>query len=1030
MKLFLKILAGVVIFFIVLLVGLNLYFTDDRLKSMILPEVRETVGTEVEVDRMSLTFFRTFPQFGVELNNFRLPDPNGDTVAQLDELLVGIELFPLLRDEISISQLHLNQPVLNYYVFEDSTTNIDFLLDLAGEEEEPAEEGYAIAIPRFTINSASVNYQDEAGNMSITMAGLDADISLQFADLIESTIDAQLDSLSAVVDSVTYLENLSLSLNQESTIDLENETLTLTEGVLSIRGLGLNLSGTVSDWSSEAPALDLQFTSNSENFGELLRLAPPEYDEQLEGLETRGALVLEGSVAGTYTEENLPDFELVVNVSDGYLQNPDLPDSIEDINMSLTINNELATLSEFNARAAQNTLSATGTVEQPLEEDAVFSIEFDGDMDLATVSRFYPIEEFGIQQMSGLLAADMTANGRIDLPEEASFSGNFNLSDGSLQYEEVSQPIEQINARIQASDDRIEIDESGFQAASNRFNMNGTVNNPLDEDQRSVDLSANLSFDLATIKEFYPIDEDTLELRGQFNANVVLRGQADMDQIEQLLQQSTFELQDGYIDHELVGKPLEDITLVAEANGSRLSISNARFTTGQNSLAMNGTVSNYLSDEPLFDLTFDGNAVFNDISAYYSLEPWIQELTGDAVMNLNARGSAGDPEQIALNGSLEVTDVNAVGDSLPLPVTELQGVLNITPETMELEQFSMNFGSSDIGLEGEVQNYMGFLEENHTSTSTMPSVTGSYQSRLLDMDEMIDWDEETDPNEPVPIELPSITSEVTAEIEELMIFGIPITNINGSGRTTPDQIIMDEASAEMFDGSASGTMEWNVPQPDRTNMLFEGNIDGVTAEAFFRDTGFLGPESRFHEFVSGEFSTEISYYTEMDETITPDLATTEADGNFGMTRARLRGHPIQEQIADFLNVDEVRNLALDEWNATFTIADTVLTFEDFRLTSENIGIELEGTQHMINDGINFKATLLLPEQFKGAIGSVISNRAADALQRDDGTLAVPVRITGTSSDPTVRPDSDVIEDIIRDVLQDEAGNALERLFGG
>ncbi|CAN5272727.1 AsmA-like C-terminal region-containing protein [soil metagenome] len=1030
MKLFLKILAGILLFFIILIIGLNLYFTDERLKSMILPEVRETVGTDVQVDRMSLTFFRTFPRFGVELSDFILPDPDGDPVVTFEELLVGIELFPLLRDEVSISQLRMIRPELTYRVFEDGSTNIDFLLDLADEEAEPEEDGYAITISRFTIQNGFINYRDDAENTIVTMAGLDASISLRFDDLIESVVDADLASLSASVNDTTYIDNLALSLNQTSTIDLENELLTITEGELSIRGLGLNLSGTVSDWGAEAPVLNLQFASSSENFGELLRLAPPEYDDQLAGLETRGALVLEGSVSGSFTEDDLPAFDLIVNVSDGYLQNPDLPDAIEDINISLTINNELATLSEFRARAAENTVTASGTVERPLDDDAVFSIAFDGDVDLATVSRFYPIDELGVQDMSGLLAADMTANGRIDLPEEASFSGNFTLTNGSLQYIDVPRPIEQINAIVQASHEQVIIEESGFRAADNLFTMSGSVTNPLDENNRNVDLSAVLNFDLATIKEFYPIDEDTLALRGQFDANIVLRGVADPERMEELLQRSTFQLQDGYIAHQSLGQPLEDITLEAEATGTRLSINTGRFTSGQNSLAMRGSISNYLSEEPLFDLTFDGNAVLSDISEYYPLEPWIQELTGDAVLSLNARGQAGDPQQIALNGSLEVSNVNAVGDSIPLPVTDLNGKLNITPEVMTLEDFVMNFGSSDIELEGRVANYLGFLEENHSNTSTMPSITGTYRSRLLDLDEMIDWDEEADPNEPIPIELPSMTSQVTAQIERLIIFGISITDISGSGRITPDQIIMDEATATLFEGTATGTMEWNVPSSDRTNISFEGSLNGLMAEAFFRDTGFLGANSRFHEYISGEFNTDISYYTEMDETVTPDLTTTNAEGTFGMTRARMRGHPIQEQIADFINVDELRNLALDEWTATYTIQDSVLTFQDFSLTSDNIGLELEGTQNMITDRVNFRATMLLPSQFRRGIASVISDRAVDVLQREDGIIVVPIRITGTATDPQIRQDTELIEEIIRDAVRDGAENVLRRLFRG
>ncbi|MEX2363228.1 MAG: AsmA-like C-terminal region-containing protein [Balneolaceae bacterium] len=1029
MKLFLKILAGVLIFFTVALIALNLYFTDERLKSMILPEVREAVGTEVQVENMSLTFFKTFPRLGVELTEFVLPDPNGEEVVTLEELLVGIELFPLMRDEISISELILNQPVLNYRIFEDNTTNIDFLLALAGSPEEPAEDesGYSIAIPNFTIQSATINYRDEAGDMQIMMSDLNADISLQFAELIESRIEADLGSLNAVVEGENYVENLSLSLNQTSTIDLEREIIEITEGIFSIRGLALNLNGSVSSWSSEAPVLDLSFSSNSENFGELLRLAPPEFDEYLTDLETRGALVLEGSVSGSYTKDQLPEFDVVLTVNDGYLKNPELPDAIENIQIQLSANNDLVTIQEFQAIAAENLISGSGTVERPLEEDGVFSVKLNGDVDLATVSRFYPIEEFDIRELRGLLTTNMEANGSLENPEEASFSGNFTLSDGMLQYAGVSQAIEGINANVVASQDLITIKSAEFKASSNTFSMSGLVRNPLKEDSRTVDLTSNLNFDLATIKDFYPINEDTLKLRGKLVANVVLRGKADPDQIEKVIQNSTINLQNGYIEHQKTGKPLEDITLVAQANGTKLTIKQGSLKTGENELSMNGSITNYLSDDPRFDLSLKGEAVLRDISNYYSMEPWIQELLGSANLNLRAQGPAGDPQQIKLNGAMNLADVHASGDSLPLPVKDLRGELSVTPQAMNLKGFSMKFGESDINLEGKLQNYLSLLDEN-PSRNSLPAVTGSYKSNLLNMDEMIDWEDESE--EPVLIELPDMTSSVTADIKRMVILGLDITNISGKGSTTPNRITLENAKATLFGGSATGNMVWDVPRPDRTSITFKGGLKDLTAEAFFRDTGFLGENSTIHQYLTGAFSSEISYSSTLDETLSPDISTTNAEGTFGMTRARLSGHPIQQEVADFLKTSELASLALDAWNATFTIKNELLTFSDFNLTSEGIGLELDGTQHMVNDQINFKATLSLPERFKKGIASVLPNQAADALQREDGTIAVPLRITGTSAKPKVTPDNEVIKSIVEDYLKDKGGDIINRFFRG
>jgi hypothetical protein len=1026
MKTFLKIAAGVLVFFVVLIIALNLYFTDDRLKNMIIPQVQQAAGTEVQVERMSLTFFRTFPRFGVELGNLVVPTPDGEPFVSAEEILVSVELFPLLRNNLSIARLDISRPDINYVVYADSTTNIDFLLELAEDEPEEVEEGFDINIPRFTIRDANFSYRDETSDTHVLLNALDADVSLRFADLIETTVDARLGSLSASSGGTNYVENLALSLSQTSTIDMENEVLTITEGTLSIRGLALNLSGSFSSWTADEPALDLQFASRSDNFGELLRLAPPQFDEILAGLQTRGSLRLEGSVSGTLSEDALPRFDLIIDVADGFLQNPELPDAIEDIILQVEVNNDLATIRRFSARAAQNTVTASGTLERPLEDDAVFSIELDGDVDLGTVSRFYPISDFGLEELAGLLRADATASGRIDRPEDAIFSGRFDLSEGRIQYAGVPRPIEQINARVEATQDQVQIRESGFTAATNRFTMSGTVVRPLDEDQRTVDIRAGMQFDLAIIKEFYPIDEDTLAMRGQLTADINLRGRPDPDQLETLLQQSTAELRNGYISHRSLARPIEDITFTAEATGRQMNISTARFRTGENSLSMRGTVSDYLSDNPTFNLTFDGNADFADITNYYTLEPWISELTGTAVMSLNARGPAGDPREIALNGTLEVRNVNASGDSIPLPVTELNGNLSITPTAMTLESFSMKYGGSDIGLEGRLERYLGFLEESHEGTGIMPRITGSYHSRFLNMDEMIDWDEEEE--DPFPIELPNLTASVDARIDTLKIFDMFVTEISGSGRMNPSQLILDQATATMYEGKANGKMEWNVPDPMRTNIRFEGSLDDLRAEIFFRETGFLGTDRRFHEHVRGGFNADVNYYAELDEFLEPDITTTRATGSFGMTRANLRGHPIQMRIAEFVRDPRLESVNLDEWEASFSIRDTVLTMRDLRLTSDDIGIEMNGTQHLINNRIDYVATLLLPESFKPAIASVISTTAANALQREDGRMAVPIRITGTSRNPTVRPDTRVIEEIIRERAREGAGDVLRRLF--
>lgn len=1026
MKTFLKIIASILIFLILVGIGLNFYFTDERLKEMVLPKVREATGSDIQVENMSITFFRTFPSFGVEIDSIQVPDPEGEPVASADELLLSLDFYSLFGDQISISNLDLRQPTVYYTVRPDSTTNIDFLLESFESDETAETESASISISGFELTNGIVHYRDQTTNSYLHLQDLDADIALTFADLIESDIDAELGSLSYSEGETVYVENLALSMDQISTLDMENEVLTFSEGTFSIRGLALNLTGSVSKWSSEAPEVSLNFNSSSDNFGELLRLAPPEYEEQLTGLDTRGSLVLEGSVIGAFTEEALPDFNIIVEVENGFLQDPDLPEAIQNINISATVNNELATIEQFSAEAGENHLRGSGRIEQPLEENATFTLDATGDINLATVSSFYPIQDVGIERLSGQLNLDATANGRMDNLENAQFSGEFILADGNLKYADVPNAIEAINARIKADQNRIDIAESGFTAATNQLQLSGTILNPLDENQRTVDVVSNINFDLATIKNFYPIDEDTLQMRGKLIAEVALKGQPDPEQIETVLQRGTIELTEGFIAHKSLTDPLEDLTFRAQAQGRQLTISEARFINGENTLAMTGSVTDYLSDEPNINLTFDGNAVFSSITSYYSLEPMIQELTGNAVLNLNVRGPVGNMQDIALDGSLEVDNVSAKGDSLTLPITQLSGRMSATPNQMNLEQFSMNLGESDIELEGSLQNYMSFLA---AESSASPSVNGTYRSSFLNVDEMIDWEEETD-EEPTPIELPDLTASVRAEIDQLQIFGLSITNLSGNGRMTPDEIGVSNATAHLFDGEATGDMVWTVVEPLETNISFSGNLDSLQAKSFFRDTGFLGPKSTIHQYINGTFSADIDYSAQLQPNLSPDISTAVSGGTFGMTKVRLSGHPIQEKIAEFLNTPELSTLTLDQWNAAFSMDDAIMTLENLKLTSGNLGLELNGTLHMVTDEINYKATLLLPERFKKGIATVISGRAADALQLEDGRMAVPVQITGTTASPNIGPDTDTIEDIVRDYIREGAGNVLKNIFDG
>lgn len=914
MKTFLKIVAAVLAFFIVIAIGLNIYFTDERLKNTVMPYVDEAVGRTVNVEKMSLTIFSTFPQPGISIQNMSIPgETNEDTLLALDEIVVSVELFSLLGDQLNISEISLQNPRFTYVVNADSTTNIDFLMTGEEAESDATSEVFAVNIPHFNITGGNFSYRDATTQTNLQIDDLNADISLSYGNLIKSSVNLQLGGLSADVSGTRYLNKLPMSLSQESTIDLENETLSIDKGTFSIRGLALNLTGSLSEWSSKLTG-DLSFKSSSDNFGELLGLVPDEYAEYTQGLQTSGSLSINGTLKGAFLGEEgeeLPAFDIGINVDDGYIQYPDLPKPIENINIDAKANQSLVTINNME-----------------------------------------------------------------------------------------------------------------LQAAANTFSLKGAVQNPLDEQNRSIDLNTRLSFDLATIKDFYPIDEDTLSMRGKLTADATLKGKAD--QIERSVQSGNISLIDGYISHKSLGKPIENFTLKSSLNGPVMSITDASFISGENNLDISGTVNNYLSANRTVDIKLSGKAALDQIKDYYELEPTITELTGQADLNLRVQGAPADPVNMKFNGQLTARNINMDGDMVQ-PVKNLNGELMLSPRSVDLKSLTFDIGSSDIALSGSLSDYMEYLNKEKDRMTT-PHLKGSYKSKQLNLDELIDWSDTTETTEPTPIHLPDLTSSVSAEVDKLVVTAVTMTDLEAQVSTSKEQIKMDRASVEMFGGKAAGAFTWDVPDPQRTMISFEGNLDSLQASAFFDEFQVLGKDSKFHEYVSGAFSAKVAYFSELNDFLEPLIETSTMDGNFKMTNSRIQGHPLQERLASMFNAKEFNNVGLDEFNSTYTLKNSILRIQDLKMTSDDIGMELNGTQHMVNGKIDYQTKLFLPGRFKKGVASVISSQAADALTQENGTIMVPLRMRGTQENPKISPDKEVIDPIVKDLLKDKARNVIKGLF--
>jgi hypothetical protein len=913
MKILLRTLLGILIVLIIAVAGLFIYLNDARLRALILPEVEQALGREVQIDRIGFALFRTFPNAGVVIEGFSIPDPEHD-VLSFQELVVSVQLWPLLDQQVIVNTLEITGANVTYAVFPDGSTSFDFLMASDSTETSATASPTTIDLQQIVVQDAVVNYIDLQSDMSATLSDLDSEMSLTLGETIQSDMMLSIGGVSVISSGTQWLSELPVSLQQSFELDTTNESFNMKEGILKIRGLDLQVAGVLSNWTAEAMNLNFEFNSSSDNFASLLDLVPDAYQAEMDGIETRGALVFNGSISGQLSDASTPDFQVVLQVKDGFLKHPDAGKPIENVQIDVSANNQLVTINSF------------------------------------------------------------TANADVNL-----------------------------------------------------IDVKGTLNAPLEPDNSEFELLANLKLDLSTVPEFYPIDPDTMRLNGAFTFDGAARGK--LNDAENATVSGEIKLTDGMLFHRSLPHPVERITIDSRMSATELTIRNVSLQSGSNTLQSSGRIRNYLSDNPELDIALKTDMNLGEIDQYYSMEETGFEVSGLTNADLTLRGPISDFNAVRFSGSARFTDVAVNGDSLPAPISNVNGTLNFSNNDVQLTGYTMNMADSDFKLEGRLQDWKNLFEE---PGSVSPArLTATYVARKLNIDTFVDWDEESD--EPLIIELPNLVSELNASIDTLQIMGVQITNIRGQGQTNPKLLQINSATAEMFGGKAKGQFIWNIYQPDYTIFRFVGGLENLQAQAFFREFE-MGGANKLAQFISGGFNTQVDYQSGLGANMVQDAPTINATGGFGFSNAQVQNHPLQKSIATFLNIPEFAQLAMDAWNTNFKIENGVLELRDLKFTSRFGGFTLNGSQNLVDTNVNYEIQVLLPASFSERLSNLVPGDALAALRTEENMIMLPLLVDGTVSSPSVSLNRDVVQDLVTQYLRsrgtDQVEDAARRLLRG
>ncbi len=418
---------------IVIVIVTNFVFTPARLTPVVLKTANQALNAKLDMKSVELTFFSTFPRFGLKLVDGHLVSKVlNDTAWQKTDSLLSFgkcvvvinPLDYLMERKVTLNYLGLEDASVYAFKNKDGIANWDIVASGTAEvEADTASAGKqmlsgGIDIRRVALKRANVIFDDRDTRVyaRLTNASLNLTASLHKE---HSTL-----GLRFANDNVLFWQDGQLLVNKVATelrtsldLDRRTRTLTLKDANISINGITFDVKGTLKrDTVQRALCIDMAYGLHAPSLETVLNMIPESVLKR-EEMTAKGSVKMEGDVKGWYGKEQMPAVTLKVKIDKASAKYDKLPYGIDDFTADFHAFVDLmrrqpsyADLKIFHFQGAHTDILADAKVTDLLgDPDITFNTK--SKADLTALAKTFPLQD-GVT-IGGNLDADLHLKCRL-----------------------------------------------------------------------------------------------------------------------------------------------------------------------------------------------------------------------------------------------------------------------------------------------------------------------------------------------------------------------------------------------------------------------------------------------------------------------------------------------------------------------------------------------------------------------------------------------------------------------------------------
>ncbi len=452
MKKILKIISIFVLALLVLMIIIPLAF-HKPIMNKAREEINKSVNARVDFD-LHLSLIKGFPDLFVELRNLTVTGIDqfeGDTLIAFRSFGLKVNLISAIRmKNIDIKSVILDKPRIHAVVLENGKANWDIMKDTSTAvtvDTTPSEPvHFSARLRKLLIKDGLMRYDDRQAGMQAVINGFNFLMKGNLAnDFTSIAIKTSADAITFIMDKIPYLNRVKMAAHFDVDADMAKSVFTLRDNAFSLNELTLGWDGTVG-LTGDSILTDVKFATKKTDFRSILSLVPAVYSHDFASVQTSGQFQLDGQVKGVYYDTILPSAMLNLQVTDGRFRYPDLPASVDNIQVNTLVDfhgedMDLTTVDvkKFHLELAGNPLDVSLHIAHPVSDPQVDGL-FKGIIDLGKVQSVLPLDS---TTLAGIVTSDVSFAGTMSMLERdqyEQFKADGNLIVNGLNYKSSDLP--------------------------------------------------------------------------------------------------------------------------------------------------------------------------------------------------------------------------------------------------------------------------------------------------------------------------------------------------------------------------------------------------------------------------------------------------------------------------------------------------------------------------------------------------------------------------------------------------------------